>query len=67
MKEYKYKINGMKFNVAVGDVDGDFVRVEVNGTPYKVELDDSQKSKIAPVAAPKIGRASCRERVFCTV
>ena len=43
MKEYKYKINGMKFNVAVGDVDGDFVRVEVNGTPYKVELDDSQK------------------------
>lgn len=60
MKEYKYKINGMKFNVAVGDVDGDFVRVEVNGTPYKVELDDSQKSKIAPVAAPKRPAAAPR-------
>lgn len=53
MKEYKYKINGMKFNVAVGDIQGDTVRVEVNGTPYKVELDESQKPKISPVATPK--------------
>lgn len=53
MKEYKYKINGMKFTVGVGEIEGDSVRVEVNGTPYKVELDESQKSKIAPVAAPK--------------
>ncbi len=47
MKEYKYKINGLKFNVAVGDVVDNEVRVEVNGTPYKVELEKT-KSK-APV------------------
>lgn len=55
MKEYKYKINGMKFNVTVGDIEDDHVLVEVNGTPYKVELDESQKVK-APVlgtTAPK--------------
>ena len=62
MKEYKYKINGMKFNVAVGDIEGDTVRVEVNGTPYKVELDESQKPKVSSVvaAAPKKAAAAPR-------
>lgn len=45
MKEYKYKINGSKFTVAVGDVSDNEVMVEVNGVPYKVELD---KKKSAP-------------------
>lgn len=39
MKEYKYKINGQKFNVTVGDVSDNEVTVEVNGIPYKVELE----------------------------
>lgn len=39
MKEYKYKINGLKFTVSVGDVADNEVTVEVNGTPYKVELE----------------------------
>lgn len=39
MKEYKYKINGMKFTVAVGDIVDNEAKVEVNGVPYKVELD----------------------------
>ena len=29
MKEYKYKINGLKFTVAVGDVNDNEVTVEV--------------------------------------
>jgi len=60
MKEYKYKINGMKFTVGVGDIDGDYAMVEVNGTPYKVELDDSQKVKKVTVAAPKRAAAAPR-------
>lgn len=60
MKEYKYTINGMKFNVAVGDIDGDTAVVEVNGTPYKVELDESQKAKKVVVAAPKKAAAAPR-------
>lgn len=39
MKEYKYKINGMKFTVAVGDIVDNEATVEVNGVPYKVELE----------------------------
>lgn len=59
MKEYKYKINGMKFNVEVGDVEDNHVEVVVNGTHYSVELEKETKavSKINAVktaaAAPK--------------
>lgn len=49
MKEYKYKINGMKFTVNVGKMHDHHVNVEVNGTPYTVEVDEN----IAPVIAKK--------------
>ncbi len=45
MKEYKYKINGNNYAVTVGDIENNIAQVEVNGVPYKVELD-------RPVAAP---------------
>lgn len=47
MKEYKYKINGMKFTVAVGDITDNEATVEVNGVPYKVELDRKAPQKPA--------------------
>ena len=47
MKEYKYKINGMKFTVNVGDVTDNQVMVEVNGVPYKVEIDKAAPQKPA--------------------
>lgn len=47
MKEYKYKINGMKFTVVVGDIADNEVTVEVNGVPYKVELDRKAPQKPA--------------------
>ncbi|MBD5195431.1 MAG: acetyl-CoA carboxylase biotin carboxyl carrier protein subunit [Bacteroidales bacterium] len=49
MKEYKYKINGMKFTVAVGDIIDNEATVEVNGVPYKVELEKKNQTKIKPV------------------
>ena len=49
-KEYKYKINGIKFNVVVDDPEGNSVHVEVNGVPYTVELDKSPSEK--PVIKP---------------
>lgn len=55
MKEYKYKINGMKFNVEIDDQNenADTINVQVNGVSYNVELDESQRIKKAVVAAPK--------------
>lgn len=61
MKEYKYKINGIKFTVGVGDVVDNKVHVEVNGTPYEVELDKAPAAaKVASVSAPKAAPAAPR-------
>ena len=57
MKEYRYRINGTKYKVAVGDIHDNIVQVEVNGTPYSVELDTEVAAKAA-VAAPKIKKAA---------
>lgn len=48
MKEYKYKINGNEYNVAVGEIDENNVaEINVNGKTYNVELED--KPKISPI------------------
>ena len=43
MKEYKYKINGNVYKVAIGDIEDNIAHVEVNGTPYKVEMEKAPK------------------------
>lgn len=51
MKEYKYKINGNIYNVSVGDIDDSIAQVEVNGVPYKVELEATKAPVVKVVAA----------------
>ncbi len=53
MKEYKYKINGNTYKVAVGDIDGNVAQVEVNGVPYKVELEEHAAAKVKSVSSPR--------------
>lgn len=58
MKEYKYKINGNAYTVAVGDIDQNEAQVQVNGVPYKVELEQKDAAPIViktvkPAAAPR--------------
>ncbi len=61
MKEYKYKINGIKFNVAVGEVVDNTVHVEVNGVSYNVELDNGKNiQKVSAIPAPKAAPAAPR-------
>lgn len=52
MKQYKYKINGNLYNVTVNDVEDNIARVEVNGTPYNVELDKPIKTSLKPIVRP---------------
>ena len=76
MKQYKFKINGNDYNVAINSTNGNLADVTVNGVSYQVEMENSMPA--APAAAPvqaapqasapapqpaEIGRASCRERV----
>lgn len=57
MKEYKYKINGTVYKVGIGDIDNGIAEVEVNGTPYKVELEKKAEAPVIkavkPAAAPR--------------
>lgn len=50
MKEYKYTINGTKYEVAVGDIEENIVTVTVNGEDYKVEMEkQAEPEKKKPV------------------
>lgn len=67
MKEYKYKINGNTYKVAVGDIDGNVAQVEVNGVPYKVELEEYAAAKVKSVSSPRpeaAPRTSTGEKVI---
>lgn len=54
MKEYKYKINGTEYTVAVGDINDGVAEVSVNGCAYKVEVPQKVGAPVikAPKAAP---------------
>lgn len=54
MKEYKFKINGNQYEVAINAIEGNIADVTVNGTPYKVEMENAPAAApaAAPVAAP---------------
>ncbi len=58
MKEYKYTINGSVYTVSVGDIDNNVAQVEVNGTPYKVQLN----RETAPVTVVKSPRPEAAPR-----
>ena len=56
MKIYKYKINGNDYKVVVGDIENNIAQIEVNGVPYKVELEEKKSptvKSVRPVAAPR--------------
>ena len=63
MKEYKYKINGNEYNVAVEELEGNKANVTVNGKSYQVELNRPAKPAVSkpiarPTAAPTAAPAS---------
>ena len=47
MKQYKFKINGNDYNVAINSTNGNLADVTVNGVSYQVEMENSM-----PAAAP---------------
>ncbi len=51
MKEYKYTINGNEYKVTIGEIEGNIANVEVNGTAYKVEMEQKEE-EVKPVARP---------------
>ncbi|MBR5076458.1 MAG: acetyl-CoA carboxylase biotin carboxyl carrier protein subunit, partial [Bacteroidales bacterium] len=60
MKEYKFKINGKEYNVAVNGIEGKNADVTVNGVNYQVELENEVSPAVAaaPVAASPAAQAA---------
>ena len=63
MKELKYKINGNEYKVTVGEINENIAHLEVNGTPYEVEMEEAPKPEpvkpvVRPVAAPQAAPAA---------
>jgi len=45
MKNYKFKINGNKYSVDINEVEGQEIKLEVNGTPYTVTVDKEMRAQ----------------------
>ena len=55
MKEFKYKINGNEYKVTVGEINENIAHIEVNGTPYEVEMEEAPKPEpVKPVVRPVV-------------
>lgn len=57
MKDYKYTINGNKYEVAIGDIVDNIANVTVNGEVFKVEMEKEpepvkKKVVVKPVVQP---------------
>ncbi|MCH5309415.1 MAG: acetyl-CoA carboxylase biotin carboxyl carrier protein subunit [Prevotella sp.] len=55
MKEYKYTINGNKYEVVVGDITDNIATLTVNGEEYTVEMEkEPEPEKPKPVVRPVV-------------
>ena len=56
MKKFKFNIHGNNYNVEIKNVESNTVKIEVNGTCYKVELEQDVKT----TKTPKLMRAAIK-------
>mgnify|MGYP006281595621 CR=1 FL=1 len=57
MKNYKFTISGNTYEVEIQEVEGDMAKLEVNGTPYLVEI----HKEYSPAKTPTLVRPVLRE------
>lgn len=57
MKEYSFKINGNRYNVAINSLSGNIADVTVNGVSYQVEMENASapaQTSAAPAPASAV-------------
>ncbi|MDR2086973.1 MAG: biotin/lipoyl-binding protein [Dysgonamonadaceae bacterium] len=52
MKSFKYTINGNVYKVVINRIEDTIADVEVNGTPYKVEMNKPTKKQVITINRP---------------
>lgn len=58
MKKFKFIIDGSKYEVSVNEIENNVAEIEVNGTPFTVEIDREQKTVATPRPSVKPTSAS---------
>jgi len=58
MKEFNYKINGTPYRVVVTKSDSELLELEVNGTPFTVEMVQKAKKSLSGVKRPSASTSS---------
>jgi glutaconyl-CoA/methylmalonyl-CoA decarboxylase subunit gamma len=48
MRKFKFKINGNDYEVNINNIDDNLVELEVNGSPYTVEVDQALETSKTP-------------------
>ena len=64
MKEYKYTINGNKYEVTIAGIEENIANVVVNGEEYKVEMEkepEPVKKKVVVLMSTTPSSHRCRE------
>lgn len=56
MKNYKFTISGHTYEVDILDLEGDIAKIEVNGTPYMVEIHQQVKQAKTPTLVRPVMR-----------
>lgn len=54
MKKFKFKINGNSYGVEIKSLEENIAVVEVNGTPYEVEIEREVKASKTPTIVRKV-------------
>ena len=52
MKSFKYMINGNSYKVVIDRIEDNIADVEVNGTPYKVEMNKPAQKQVVTINRP---------------
>ena len=64
MKNFKFKINGTDYNVDINEVEGQEIKLDVNGTPYVVTVDKEMRAQkprttiVSSGPAPRVAAAA---------
>ena len=64
MKNFKFKINGTDYNVDINEVEGQEIKLDVNGTPYIVTVDKEMRAQkprttiVSSNTAPRVAAAA---------
>ena len=58
MKKFKFVIDGHKYEVSVNEIENNVAELEVNGTPFTVEIEKEEKVTTRPVAKPAVATSA---------